>query len=178
VFGIDPEADEIWRKQDRANRLGQIRETNRIERQALRDHEELITGLRDGDLLPLAQHLRSGKPIPQFISDEIAAMIEQLGTHFNIVAIGKNRGQIKWSLDLLTERRHAEIGVHAEMLARRYGKRQVKIAIGETMDIFEVSESLVHACRNELKKKLARIPEKYREQAWADWLAAYSRPSA
>lgn len=139
-------------------------------------HADLITALRDGDLLPLAKHLRSGAGLPQFIADEVADMIEGLGIFFNIKAAGVKPGEPGWSERVVSWRQTMLIGTYFERRCRENGKGGYEEALAETRAKFSVGKTRANDARQFVQEALARLKPEQRDRTWAMWKRVYSAP--
>lgn len=157
VFGLNEEADRLLREQVRQQRLNDAEARERQQAYEWGQHEDLITGLRDGNLAPLASHLRSGLTLPQFVADEIADMIEGNGVFFNIVTKGRKPGQDGWSDKLSFERQRMVIGVFFEGRIRALGRGGFEAALQETMDRFSIGATAAKNHRKWVSDCLDRV---------------------
>jgi hypothetical protein len=142
---------------------------------------DLLNGLRNGDLLPLAEHLRAGSHIPDWIAAEIAEMIEGESYFFDIVAKSKARGkgrrrdQQGWTHWDSTRRKRHEIGVRLEKALREQGGDGCfESVVKAVSDEIGVGRTVVTDCHREAVQRIERSPPERRDDIWRMWFEAFS----
>jgi hypothetical protein len=102
----------------------------------------VFEGFGDGDLMPLADYLRAGHYIPQFVGEALADAIERKEWgFFHIVPKGRERGQLGRTAFRENHDRKMKIGVYLEDRLRTYGQGSYAAALDETLAKFDIKSS-------------------------------------
>lgn len=115
----------------------------------LRSHVLAWGGLEDGDLSPLAKHVRAGFPIDALLAEKLANMIQGKPSEaFVLKATGRQRGQRTMSTQRAAERRKLEIAFFVRRHPDRCAGGQYEAVIAAACANFGVSRSTVtEACQ-------------------------------
>lgn len=123
-------------------------------------------GLLDGDLQPLADYLRAGHYVFPNLATTIADAIESRDMPFRIITKGVTRSPLNTTQRVAQEAQKWNIGVFAEVRARHHGKGKSKLAIGDAMKKFDVTQTVVTDARAAVLKILRDAPAELRERVW------------
>lgn len=122
---------------------------------------EVVDGLGNFDLGPLAAYLREGRFVPPPVSEWIAEAIEGGDlVDYKITITGKRRGQKRQSeIEALRDRRMC-VGLYAEGRFRQLGPGSYEAAMAATQERFSVSRKTANGARQfalEYLEKMAGV---------------------
>lgn len=146
---------------------------------------EVVAGLRDGELQPLADYLRAGGlsnspsqtvAIPKWVADEIADMIT--GDDFTFFRFGPLKRRRKngpsWASKLVLDERRWQIGYFTERRLREFPSGAYPGVIAEIMARFAVGKTTVDESLAYVRKYLAHTATMPDIDGWAILNERYS----